>query len=277
MNSEEKKKTNYDINIKSNKKINTIFSPNNQNFFIKEVVNKRKSPIYQNIFNNLKFNKGNLQKQKTDFTLKSNSTSKRKLPLLTINPFSFYDSLPSEDTSISDIDTLRNQLISTKSKFNKKKTELQELKIHYNKFLEESKIHKNLINEILQLNGDISDISEEILMNKINTSKISDIQEKKLMNSLNLINLRMEINNHKKLLSNKNNEFEKLKEKSKNKNIDELNSKLEGINIKEEDLNNEIKKLEEILQKDLEMLPNLEKEYEIEKKKYDELDKNEKE
>jgi chromosome segregation ATPase len=97
------------------------------------------------------------------------------------------------------------------------------------------------------------------------------------MNSLNLIDLRMEIINHKKLLFSKNNEFEKLKEKSKNKNMDELNSKLEDINAKEEELNNEIKKLEEILQKDREMLPNLEKEYEIEKKNYDELNKNEKE
>ena len=198
MNSEEKKKINYDINIKSNKKINTIYTPDTQNYIIKEVINKRKPPIYQNIFNNLKFNKGNLQKQKTDFTLKSNSTVKRKLPLLTLNPFSFYDSLPSEDSHISNIDTIRNQLISTKSKYNKKKIELQELKIQYNKFVEESKIHKNLINEILQINCDISGISEEELMNKINISKISDIQEKKLMNSLNLINLRMEINNHKK-------------------------------------------------------------------------------
>jgi chromosome segregation ATPase len=277
MNSEEKKKINYDINIKSNKKNNTIYSPNTQNYFIKEVINKRKPPIYQNIFNNLKFNKGNLQKQKTDFTLKSNSTVKRKLPLLTFNPFSFYDSLPSEDSNISDIDTIRNQLISTKSNYNKKKTELQELKIQYNKFVEESKIHKNLINEILQLNADISDISEEALMNKINTSKINDIQEKKLINSLNLINLRMEIINHKKILFRKNNELEKLKEKCKNKNIDELNTKLEDINTKEEELNNEIKKLEEILQKDREILPNLEKEYEIEKKNYDELNKNEKE
>ena len=183
MNSEEKKKINYDFNVKSNKKNNAINSPDTQNYFIKEVINKRKPQIYQNIFNNLKFNKGNLQKQKTDFTLKSNSTVKRKLPLLTLNPFSFYDSLPSEDSHISNIDTIRNQLISTKSKYNKKKIELQELKIQYNKFVEESKIHKNLINEILQINCDISGISEEELMNKINMSKISDIQEKKLMNS----------------------------------------------------------------------------------------------
>ena len=52
----------------------------------------------------------NLKKEKTDYKLKSNSTSKRKLPLLAYSSISFYDSLPPENSKVIGIDVLKQQI-----------------------------------------------------------------------------------------------------------------------------------------------------------------------
>ena len=287
-----------------NEKKNSINNSNisktiSHNYTFKEKTkNLKNNPKYYSILNNPILKKFNLQKQKTDFRLKSNSTTKSQFPLITLNSVSFYDTLPSENSNILDIEYLKKKLINNKSNINKKKIELQELKIQYNKLIEESKNHKNLIYKYLQLeneqnnsnintskdityysnNNDIwrNNITEEQLISKIKSCKIDKEQEKKLKDSYDLLNLRMEINKKKKLLLNKNNEYKNLKDNLKYKKINEITTKLEDLVIEEERIKTEITKLEEILKKNnSEILPNLEKELEKEEKNYEEINKKE--
>ena len=293
MKSEEKQNS---INDKDNNDNNSNNNTIPQNYFLKDkpINSKTKNiPKFASIFNNTVYqkfsNKADGQKQ-TDFKFKVISTVKKQLPLLTLNSLSFYEPLTSENSKILDVESLKKKLLLNKEKINKKKNELQELKIQYNKLLEESKNHKNLIFDILNLENEANNnenlnsnnsgrvlVTEEQLKTKINACKINEIQEKKLRDSFDLINLRMEINNQRKMLIDKSNECDKLKENTKYKKINEMTIKLEELIISEENMNKEIGKLEEILQKNNEILPNLEKEFETEEKNYKELKKSEKE
>ena len=276
-----------DISANSSNPLNNNIS---QNYYLKnKALTTKNNTKY--ILNNPILKKFNFQKQKTDYILKSNSTKTKnnQLPLLTFNSISFYDSIPSDNQNNLDIDSLKKKLISNKSNINKKRTELQDLKIQYNKLIDENKNHKNLIYEILHLEnepnsssieieennfniGPLGRITEEQLISKINSCKIDEDQEKRLKDSYELINLRMELNNKKKLLLNKNNEYDKLKNKLKFKNMNEITTKLEDLIIEEEKIKKENEKMDEILQKNTsEILPNLEKEFEDEKNIYDEI------
>jgi hypothetical protein len=251
MKSEEKQNTtkNSTNNDEKNEMNNRTITQNNINKE-KDLVNQN-NQNYLSIFNNTNSidKKFNLKKQKTDFKLKSNSTSKRKLPLLTYSSISFYDSLPSENSKVIGIDILKQKLISNKSNINKKKAELQDLKIQFNKLMKENKNHKNLIFDILKIdneednssreNNNINNnlylglVTEEELMNKINECSINNTQEKKLKDSYDIINLRTEINCKRKLLLNKNNEYDKLRDNFKYKQMNEITTKLEELIIHE--------------------------------------------
>ena len=287
MKSEEKQNPTND-----NEHTNNYFNTFSQNYFVK---GNRKLENNNNSFNK-KFSNNYMRKQPTDYKLKSSKSKQQQLPILTLNSLSFYDSLPLENSKLLDVDSLKKKLLLNKTNINKKKAELQELKIQYNKLMRENRNHKNLIYEILQLENEANNsnnvnynldsnnynygkfvITEEQLISKINTCKINEAQEKKLKNSFDLINLRIEINNKKKLLTNKINEFDKLNENSKYKNVNEMTAKLEETIVNEENLKKEIIKLEEILEKNNKTIPDLEKEYEEENKIYEEKDKKEKE
>jgi len=276
--------------INDNEHHNNYYNTFSQNYFVK---GNRKLESTNNSFNK-NFSNSNMRKQPTDYKLKTSKSKQQQLPILTLNSLSFYDSLPSENSKLLDVDSLKKKLLLNKTNINKKKAELQELKIQYNKLMRENRNHKNLIYDILQLENEANNssyvnynldgnnygkivITEEQLISKINTCKINEAQEKKLKNSFDLINLRIEINNKKKLLTNKINEFDKLNENSKYKNVNEMTSKLEEMIVNEENLKKEIVKLEEILEKNNKTIPDLEKEYEEENKIYEEKDKKEKE
>ena len=269
--------------INDNEHHDNYYNTFSQYYFIK---GNRKLENINNSFNK-NFSNNYMRKQPTDYKLKSSKSKKQQLPILTLNSLSFYGSLPLEN---SDIDSLKKKLLLDKTNINKKKAELQELKIQYNKLMRENRNHKNLIYEILQLENEENNssyvnynpdsnnnekivITEEQLISKINTCKINEAQEKKLKNSFDLINLRIEINNKKKLLTNKINEFDKLNENSKYKNVNEMTAKLEEMIVNEENIKKEIIKLE----KNNKTIPDLEKEYEEENKIYEEKDKKEKE
>ena len=273
--------------INDNEHHDNYYNTFSQYYFIK---GNRKFENNNNSFNK-NFSNNYMRKQPTDYKLKSSKSKKQQLPILTLNSLSFYGSLPLEN---SDVDSLKKKLLLNKTNINKKKAELQELKIQYNKLMRENRNHKNLIYEILQLENEENNssyvnynpdsnnnekivITEEQLISKINTCKINEAQEKKLKNSFDLINLRIEINNKKKLLTNKINEFDKLNENSKYKNVNEMTAKLEEMIVNEENIKKEIIKLEEILEKNNKTIPDLEKEYEEENKIYEEKDKKEKE
>ena len=215
-------KQNLTNNEEKNEKNNKTITKNNK---VKEKdINIQNDQYFLSLFKNHNPNnkKLGLKKQKTDFKLKSNSTPKRKLPLLTYSSISFYDSLPSENAKGVGIEILKKKLMSNKSNINKKKAELQDLKIQFNKLMKENKNHKNLIYEILKIDyeGDNSNrdnnainnilylgqVTEEELINKINSCNINNSQEKKLKDSYDIINLRTEINSKRKLLINKNSE-----------------------------------------------------------------------
>lgn len=277
--------------INDNEHNDKYYNTFSQNYFIK---GNRKLENTNNSFNK-NFSNNNMRKQPTDYKLKPSKSKQQQLPILTLNSLSFYDSLPLENSKLLDVDSLKKKLLLNKTNINKKKAELQELKIQYNKLMRENRNHKNLIYEILQLENEANNsnrvnyitdsnnnygkilITEEQLISKINTCKINEAQEKKLKNSFDLINLRIEINNKKKLLTNKINEFDELNENSKYKNVNEMTAKLEEMIINEENLKKEIVKLEDILEKNNKTIPDLEKEYEEEKKIYEEKDKKEKE
>ena len=286
MKSQEKQKF---LNINEINEVNSK-TITQKNFFKEKAVNTQNNKNFLSLLNNSLYNTFNLKKQNTDFKLKSNSTSKRQLPLLTYSSVSFYDSLPSDANGI-DINSLKKKLILNKSNINKKKAELQDLKIQFNKLMKENKNHKNLIYEILQLenevnnnskennknNNNLGQVTEEQLISKINNCSISDSQKKRLRDSYNIINLRTEINSKRKLLLSRNHEYDKLKDNLKYKQMNEITSKLEDLIIDEKKIKNDIIKLEEILKKNNESIPVLEKEYEKEEKNYEELIKKEKE
>lgn len=289
MNSNENPTNNGEKNEKNNKTI----TKNNK---VKEKdINIQNDQYFLSLFKNHNPNnkKFGLKKQKTDFKLKSNSTPKRKLPLLTYSSISFYDSLPSENAKGVGIEILKKKLISNKSNINKKKAELQDLKIQFNKLMKENKNHKNLIYEILKIDyeGDNSNrdnnainnilylgqVTEEELINKINSCNINNSQEKRLKDSYDIINLRTEINSKRKLLINKNSEYDTLKDNIKYKQMNEITVRLEQLIIDEKKIKLDIMKLEEILKKNNETLPTLEKECEKEEKNYEEIIKKENE
>ena len=274
----------------TNEKINTI---SKNNFDKDKTITPQKKPLYLNIMNNPILKIFNLQKQKTDFNLKTDSPKKNThFPLLTFNSISNYDS---PTNSKLEIEALKNKLIVNKTNINKKKQELQELKIQYKKLLDENKTNKNLISNILQLDNEqnsnsietdpymagglgVINISEEQLIARINDCKINEAQEQKLKASIELINLREQINAKKKLLLSKNKEYDKLKDILKFKKKNEMNDKLEDLTKESENLKREIPKLEEILQKNnKERMPKLEEELEKTEKNSEEINKKEKE
>ena len=298
MKSEEKQSTTYsfDNNNKGNANIIT-----QNNFYKDKTISPKNKPLYLNILNSQIFKKPKFQKTKTTFNIKSNKRRKNKLfPLLTFNSFS---SIDSPNNSKQELENLKNKIISNKSNINKKKMELQELKIQYNKLFDENKNNTNLIFNVLQLENEHNNnnnnnssveidpyttyttggpgtvnISEEQLLTRINNCKIDEVQEKKLKASYALINLRETINSKKKLLLSKTKEYDKLKDIFKFKNKNEIIDKLENLVLEAEKIKTEIPKLEEILEKNNnEKIPKLEEELENAEKNNESIIKKEKE
>ena len=189
------------------------------------------------------------------------------------------------------IDNLKKQIFQSKININKKKKELQILKIQYNKLLKENRTYKKLIFEVLDLHDeaknnidkldnkekilDSSYISEEQLLNKINICKIDAKQEKELKNSFEMINLKEELSSKRKLLLNKRKEYDDLKQGITIKNMNEMNSKLESIRVNEIKLQNEVTSSQEKLIKNTEITHKLEKDIESQEKINEELSKQE--
>ena len=281
-----------DITDNNSKNNNLKSQYSQQSFFTNRSMTSKKKQKYLNILNNPILTKFSFQKTKKGYRLKSSTIKNKHFPLLTFTSKSLNDILFSNNSNNIDLNSLKKILISNKSKMNKKKAELQELKIQYNKLLNQNKNIKNLIFEVLNLENEQNNdscmendiynvnqsltwcVSEEQLISKINSCIIDEEQEKKLKDSYQLINLRMEINSKKKLLLDKNNEYDELKIHSKFKNKSEMANKLKDLTSYEYKIKEEVKKLEEILQKKLkEILPKIEKELEIEEKNFDEINK----
>ena len=220
--------------------------------------------------NNLSKTKISQRKNKSELKLKTNY--ERFLPFLGIESYNishvnkfktlnekknsiinkgFYNSKSSEE--------LQKTLSFNKNRMIKNKTELNELKIQYNKLSEDNEKNRKLLSKILHLNEN-KQYSKEELLEKMKTCEFDNISKQKMLNSIKLINLKLEVNEKKCILKSKNNELNLLKENSKYKNISDLKRNL----ISKEEAKNkiilEIEKLKEILLKDKEIMKQSEEE-----------------
>ena len=235
------------------------------------------------VFNSVKRKNENKNYGKPNF--KHSLNIYLNLPIVAVNAFE------GSNPTTNSIDNLKKQIFQSKININKKKKELQILKIQYNKLLKENRTYKKLIFEVLDLHDeaknnidkldnkekilDSSYISEEQLLNKINICKIDEKQEKELKNSFEMINLKEELSSKRKLLLNKRKEYDDLKQGITIKNMNEMNSKLESIRVNEIKLQNEVTSSQEKLIKNTEITHKLEKDIESQEKINEELCKQE--
>ena len=208
------------------------------------------------------------------------------LPFLTIN------STETCDTEKA-VENLKKQIFQNKVNINKKKKELQVLKIQYNKLIKENRAYKKMIYEVLDLHDEAkstierkdnkenflesSYISEEQLINKINSCKIDIIQEKQLQNSFEMLNLKEELYSKRKVLLNKRKEYSELKKGISLKNMNEMSLKLETICDNERKLKSDVTSLEERLAKNVDIISQIQNEIKSEEKINEELNKQESE
>ena len=235
------------------------------------------------VFNSVKRKNENKNYGKPNF--KHSLNIYLNFPIVAVNAFE------GSNPTTNSIDNLKKQIFQSKININKKKKELQILKIQYNKLLKENRTYKKLIFEVLDLHDeaknnidkldnkekilDSSYISEEQLLNKINICKIDAKQEKELKNSFEMINLKEELSSKRKLLLNKRKEYDDLKQGITIKNMNEMNSKLESIRVNEIKLQNEVTSSQEKLIKNTEITHKLEKDIESQEKINEELSKQE--
>ena len=234
-------------------------------------------------FRNLFFNEQNPLDESNIFKQK-NLNSNMNLPLLTINSFDTGD-------YERDITNLKKQIFQNKTNFNKKKEELQFLKIKYNKLVRENRNYRKLIYEVLELHDETKSnldskiyqenyfetpyISEEQLLNKINNCKIDKKQEKKLKNSFEMMNLKNKLNIKRELLFTKRREYKDLKYNISLKNRNEMKSKLENIRVNEKKIQNVVTVFEDYLQKNKTIENELLEKLEEEEKKYEKIAREE--
>ena len=234
-------------------------------------------------FRNIFFNEQN-QLEESNIFKQKNLNSNMNLPLLTINSFDTGD-------YERDITNLKKQIFQNKTNFNKKKEELQFLKIKYNKLVRENRNYRKLIYEVLELHDETKSnldskiyqenyfetpyISEEQLLNKINNCKIDKKQEKKLKNSFEMMNLKDKLNIKRELLFTKRREYKDLKYNISLKNRNEMKSKLENIRVNEKKIQNVVTVFEDYLQKNKTIENELLEKLEEEEKKYEKIAREE--
>ena len=234
-------------------------------------------------FRNIFFNEQN-QLEESNIFKQKNLNSNINFPLLTINSFDTGD-------YERDITNLKKQIFQNKTNFNKKKEELQFLKIKYNKLVRENRNYRKLIYEVLELHDETKSnldskiyqenyfetpyISEEQLLNKINNCKIDKKQEKKLKNSFEMMNLKDKLNIKRELLFTKRREYKDLKYNISLKNTNEMKSKLENIRVNEKKIQNVVTVFEDYLQKNKTIENELLEKLEEEEKKYEKIAKEE--
>ena len=228
--------------------------------------------------------KRNVNSSYTKPNLKNSPNIYLNLPFIPNNSFE-------NENSEKDVEYFKKQILKNKITINDKKKELQVLKIQYNKLLKENRADKKMIYEVLDLqdetNGNIERkdnkenfldslyISQEQLINKINTCKIDEKQKEKLEMSYAMLNLKEEFNIKRRLLLIKRREFNELKQNISLKNMNEMNNKLKKIRVNERKLQNEVTSIEDRLSKNEQLIKQLEMDLKIQEKTYEEMSKQE--
>ena len=117
-----------------------------------------------------------------------------------------------------DIDSLKQELVLNRMDMNRKKNELNELRIIISKLSEDNKYNKLLIAKILGIDVEKAFTKKELIETIINC-KPTDEQKKQLQEAYEVIKLKLQINGKKKILNNKNLEINHLTKSKSNKRI----------------------------------------------------------
>ena len=182
----------------------------------------------------------NFESLKVDYRPKALSRDKFLPPILSMTSNHFHHPIyyktaasmlkqfsPSTTTKkekmVEDVESLKQELSMHRSAINRKKSELNELRILINKLSEDNKNNKLLIAKILNIEMDKSFTKRE-LINTILNCKPTEEQKKELMEAYELINLKLKINDKKKILSENNYEISHLTKNATTKVLKELDN-----------------------------------------------------
>ena len=186
-----------------------------------------------------------------------------------------------------DSEILKNNLINYRSEFNQRKNELHLLRIKYNKLLTDNINNKALIAKILEIPTN-KVISKQMVFSKIRNCKLNNERKQILKHAYEILTLKLDIENKKKLLSQKNcykNDLEKStkrkivssleidyfekceRQRSLLKQLEKLEKKYNicerKINEENEKINNEIINNERLIDKEVEKVDNIQKIFEV--------------
>ena len=175
-----------------------------------------------------------------------------------------------------DVESLKQELSMHRSAINRKKSELNELRILINKLSEDNKNNKLLIAKILNIEMDKSFTKRE-LINTILNCKPTEEQKKELMEAYELINLKLKINDKKKILSENNYEISHLTKNATAKVLKELDNEYQLKCGHQKKIMKVIKKMEVEIKKNEKIILDLEEEFNIQKDKNKKLKEQENE
>ena len=178
-----------------------------------------------------------------------------------------------------DIESLKQELALNRMDMNRKKNELNELRIIISKLSEDNKNNKILIAKILGIDVEKAFTKKELIETIVNCKPTED-QKKQLKEAYEVIKLKLEINGKKKILNNKNSEINHLTRNAKAKVIKELDNEYQTKCEHQKKIVKVIKKMEDTIKKNEKAVLELEKEYnnqkEINKKLIDNVAESEK-
>ena len=159
-----------------------------------------------------------------------------------------------------DIDSLKQELALNRMDMNRKKNELNELRIIISKLTEDNKYNKLLIAKILGIDVEKAFTKKELIETIVNC-KPTEEQKKQLQEAYEVIKLKLQINGKKKILNNKNIEINHLTKNAKAKVIKELDTEYQTKCEHQKKIVRVIKKMEDTIKKNEKAVLELEQEY----------------
>ena len=172
---------------------------------------------------------------------------------------------------------LQKTLSLNKNRMIKNKTEINELKIQYNKLSAYNEKNRRVLAKILNIKSNRPYTTEEILktMEKNNLDKTVKRKMKKMFDSTNLMELELKLNEKKTIIKHKNNEYMFLKENAKCKNVSDIKNDLSEKDDMKKQVELDIEKLKEIIIGNTKFLEMNEEQYKKLDEKYKEIKKEE--
>ena len=208
--------------------------------------------------------------------IKPKSTEKHLPPIMTIttNNFNKRLNLFYQNTNYNnkfnqkqnDLESLKKEISYNKTEIQNKIKEINELKINIKKQEEDNKNHKALIAKVLGIPLD-KPFSKNELIEVIENCEPNEEAKNALKEAYEIIKLKLEINDKKKIINNKKIQIERL---TKNANTKVINELIDEYNTKcghKTELIKTIKKMENSVKKNENIVKDLEKEYLSQKEK----------